>query len=222
MDIVQENLSNKWHLARQKWQGFHWIFFLDVQGLTLCLLRFETAYYDKNFDSAITELKCAANLLRASGAAMTLAGSFKKEHYETLVRPSMMPPQMSIDDFSGLMSWDHARLIKLWKQLSPIFGELSEPVSSSHKAFIQAFISMIQAHSDVCKKFVGNSNSIRSSDPGVSVLEKILTHRLKMIDPNNTSECPFSSSDAPSEKNISGAISDPATDIKKIEKWIQT
>lgn len=71
--------------------------------------------------AAEVELTTATDLMLASGAAMELAGSFTKPEYQQEVRPSMTPPQVQSDNFSGLMSWEHAVLVQIWKRLSPVF-----------------------------------------------------------------------------------------------------
>lgn len=180
--------------ARTIWQGFHWTFFIDVQGLVLSLARFGDALTRGCMDSARVELRSAATLLRASGAAMKLAGSFSPSEYNDEVRLSMMPPGVRSDNFSGLMSWDHARLMRLWQELSPRLGDLPAALDDDHEHFVQAFVAMITAHREVCRRFVGeDSGSLRSSDCAVGILEKVLRSRLKLIDPQQRhAVCPFS------------------------------
>lgn len=182
--------------AREKWQGFHWTFFIDVQGMILSLLCFERAWKKRDYSRAETELRCTASLLKASGAAMRLAGSFSADEYEDDVRVSMTPPLLDMDNFSGLMSWEHARLVRLWQKLAPTFGSIEQhhkqELGSAHRTFVDAYIDMIGSHRAVCSRFVGDKESLRSCNPAVSVLEKLLTNRLRLIDPNGTATCPFS------------------------------
>lgn len=179
--------------ARTVWQGFHWTFFIDVQGLVLSLARFGQALQRGCTDSAGVELRSAATLLRASGAAMKLAGSFSPVEYTDEVRLSMMPPGVRSENFSGLMSWDHARLMRLWQELSPRLGNLPAALDADHEDFVQAFVSMITDHREVCRRFVGDdSGSLRSGDCAVGILEKVLRSRLKLIDPEQRhAACPF-------------------------------
>ena len=55
------------------WRGFHWAFFVNVQGLIICLRRFEAQLARGQLDQAQTELQTATELLLASGASMELA-----------------------------------------------------------------------------------------------------------------------------------------------------
>jgi hypothetical protein len=181
--------------ARMVWQGFHWTFFIDVQGLVLSLARFSDALARGCMEGAGVELRSAATLLRASGAAMQLAGSFAPVEYADDVRVSMTPPGVRADNFSGLMSWDHARLMRLWQELSPRLGDLPAALDRDHEEFVQSFVSMITSHREVCRRFVGEEDtSLRSSDCAVGILDKVLRSRLRLIDPQkrHSGGCPFS------------------------------
>lgn len=180
------------------WEGFHWIFFVYIQGLIICLSRFEINIAAGNFRQAQVELETATNLMLASGSAMELAGSFGRQEYENLIRPDMMPPKVRSDNFSGLMSWDHALLIKIWKRLSPIFETLPAVLHPQHNRFVAAYITLSTAHTAVCKKFGGDeTGSLRCNrTSAVSKLENFADHRLKLLNPNDqvTGDCPFPSS----------------------------
>lgn len=169
------------------WEGFHWLFFVYVQGLIICLRRFEIDIAAGNFRQAGVELETATDLMYASGAAMELAGSFSRQEYEHLIRPDMMPPNVRSDNFSGLMSWDHALLIKIWKRLSPVFETLPVALHPQHKRFVAAYVSLSSAHTAVCKKFGGDeTGSLRcNKTPAVSRLENFADNRLKLLDPNH-------------------------------------
>lgn len=167
------------------WQRLHWSFFVNTQGLLVALHRFERALDDADIDAAKTELYSAAEMMRASGASMRLAGSFGRNAYQTQVRPTMMPPSVGVDDFSGLMSWDHATLIKLWKRLRPVFADLPEALHDAHADFVSAYKTLASSHSAVCSRFGGElSGSIRNGKkPALAVLERFYVSRRRMIDP---------------------------------------
>jgi hypothetical protein len=172
---------------QQLWSGFHWLFFVDVQGLIICLLRFERQLTAGNFSKAEVELGTATKLMLASGAAMELAGSFSRKEYEQQIRPMMMPPQVRSENFSGLMSWDHALLIKIWKRLSPVFGTLPVELNAQYEHFVAAYITLSDAHTAVCDRFGGNEKgSLRcNKTSAVSKLENFADNRLKLLDPNH-------------------------------------
>ena len=98
--------------TQEIWKGFHWSFFVNVQALIICLRRFESSLVLGDIAMAKTELETATDLMLASGASMQLAGSFSKQEYDSQIRPEMSPPYVQSDNFSGLMSWEHATLMK--------------------------------------------------------------------------------------------------------------
>lgn len=169
------------------WEGFHWSFFVYIQGLIICLNRFEIDIAAGNFQQAQVELETATDLMFASGAAMELAGNFGRQDYENLIRPEMMPPKVRSENFSGLMSWDHALLIKIWKRLSPVFETLPVALHPQHARFVEAYVSLSNSHTAVCKKFGGDQKgSLRcNKSSAVSRLEKFADNRLKLIDPDH-------------------------------------
>lgn len=177
------------------WQGFHWSFFINIQGLIISLRRFEAALALDNLSAAETELATATELMLASGASMELAGSFSHAQYEQTVRPTMTPPQVKSTNFSGLMSWEHAALMQIWKRLRPAFETLPVELKSQHQAFIQAHSSLSTAHRAVCEKFGGaDGGSIRfNRSCAVDTLDKFNNSRRELIDPSPqaTQSCPF-------------------------------
>lgn len=182
----------------EMWEGFHWLFFVYIQGLIICLRRFETYIEASNFQQAQVELETAAELMFASGGAMELAGNFSRQEYEHLIRPDMMPPNVKSDNFSGLMSWDHALLIQIWKSLSPVFETLPDPLAPHYDKFVAAYLSLSSSHTAICDKFGGDeAGSLRcNKTSAVSKLEKFANNRLKLLDPSHrlTGSCPFSCS----------------------------
>lgn len=165
------------------WQGFHWSFFINVQGLILSLRRFEVRLAQGDLDQAEIELATATDLMLASGASMELAGSFSRDAYEYDVRQSMTPPQVYSSNFSGLMSWDHAALMQLWKRLRPIFGALPSALQPQHRKFVQAYSSLAHAHRAVCEKFGGaEGGSLRFEQScALEILDNFSCSRMALI-----------------------------------------
>ena len=170
--------------AYEIWISMHWVFFLHVQSLIICLLRFQAAIDEGNIPKARVELNAAITLLLASGSAMTLAGGFPREAYETEVRGLMVPPNVAVANFSGLLSADHADLIKLWKQLTPYFKNLPPELKIEHRNFKAAYLELAAGHRAVCDKFGGgDAPSLRSQTTALDELDKFEKARLKLIDP---------------------------------------
>ncbi|MEL6930608.1 MAG: siderophore biosynthesis protein [Cyanobacteria bacterium J06600_6] len=177
------------------WQGFHWSFFINIQGLIISLRRFEISVAENDLAQAEIELQTATQLMLASSASMVLAGSFSQQEYEAEVRVMMMPPNVESVNFSGLMSWEHSALIQIWKRLRPIFANLPDVLKSEHQKFIDAYARLADAHSAVCEKFGGDrSGSLRCKDnTALDTLDKFSSRRRSLIDPNSSKNdrCPF-------------------------------
>lgn len=177
------------------WKGFHWSFFINIQGLIICLHRFEMSLAVGNIPAAQIELEAAAELMMASGASMKLAGSFSRQEYESQVRPTMTPPHVQSNDFSGLMSWEHSWLVKIWKRLQPAFEKLPATLLPEYDKFVAAYFSLAIAHKAVCEKFGGaEAGSLRcDKSTAVEVLDRFGQNRWRLIDPNLkvSNGCPF-------------------------------
>lgn len=176
------------------WREFHWAFFLNVQGLIICLARFEAQLSSGRLKAAETELATASVLLTASAAAMELAGAFPRDVYEKTVRVSMTPPSVASEDFSGLMSWEHGVLLTIWRRLRPSFAKLPEELEGAHADFVRAYRHLAVSHTGVCAKFVGeDAGSLRFGDRGaVETLRRFGRSRLGLIDPmDKIKGCPF-------------------------------
>lgn len=167
------------------WREFHWAFFLNVQGLIICLRRFELTLARQHLDAAEEELNAASVLLVSSAAAMELASSFTPDDYEGEIRPSMTPPAVASDDFSGLMSWEHAALIGIWRELRPAFADLPDRLAAAHRDFVAAYRQLASRHSCVCARFVGQeAGSLRFGDnTAIETLRRFERGRLGLIDP---------------------------------------
>lgn len=177
------------------WKGFHWSFFVSIQALALALLYFEKAMHNNDLKDANRFLKISAAMMSSSGAAMSLAGSFKRPDYERDVRPSMTPPNVKSNDFSGLASLDHAFLVSILIRLRRIFKEIPSELNDSYEQFNQAYEFLMTSHMAVCEKFGGKEvPSLRSPNGNaLDNLEKLSRGRSKLIDPNGRgiSRCPF-------------------------------
>jgi len=176
------------------WRSFHWAFFINVQGLIICLKRFEAQLALNHVQQAQADLKTATKLLLASGAAMELAGSFSRRDYEQIVRHSMSPPHVRANNFSGLMSWEHTALMQVWKNLRPAFENLPPSLQPQHQEFVNAYLSLAKAHRAVCERFGGNEGGSLRFESGcaVEMLDRFGESRLSLIDPHRLGleKCP--------------------------------
>ena len=176
------------------WKRFHWIFFIFIQGLVICFLRFEEAIKNEKLNLVSIELETASNLMIGAGAAMKLAGSYSSNEYQEQIIPTMKPPNIKVEGFSGLMSWDHAYLVRLWKQNKKKFQNLPLFLQPQYEKFLLAYKIMASSHRNVCSKFGGGEvgGSVKHpKENAVLALEKILLSRWHMINPSHKSvpEC---------------------------------
>lgn len=189
---------------QQIWKGFHWSFFVNTQGLIICLRRFETSFAAGDLPKAQIELETAADLMLASGAAMELAGSFSRQEFENQVRPTMTPPHVKSNEFSGLMSWEHASLVRVWQRLCPIFETLPADLQPTHDKFVAAYLDLATAHKAVCQKFGGGETGSLRCDKtkAVDILDKFEQSRWRIIDPNRRAAdgCPFHNNKSQQER----------------------
>lgn len=169
------------------WREFHWAFFLDIQGLIICLLRFENFLRSGRMGAAEKELVTASTLLTSSAAAMELAATFTRETYENTVRVSMTPPSVASENFSGLMSWEHAELLTIWRRLRPSFAALPNELAHAHAEFVSAYKGLAENHACICERFVGeNTGSLRYGDrSAVETLRRFGRSRLDLISPDD-------------------------------------
>ncbi|MEM8672334.1 MAG: siderophore biosynthesis protein [Cyanobacteria bacterium P01_G01_bin.67] len=165
------------------WQGFHWSFFINIQGLIIAMLRFEKFITQNHLRLAGIELKTATDLMLAAAASMELAGDFTREEYEQQIRPTMMPPKVKSENFSGLMFWDHAYLMKIWQRIQPKFQRLPPKLKSEQDEFIQAYLTLSESHKKVCRKFGGKEISSLHSQKvtAVTTLNKFEHSRHRLI-----------------------------------------
>lgn len=176
------------------WREFHWAFFLNIQALILSLGRFELQLERGRLQDAEQELDAASGLLVSSAASMELAASFTKDVYESTIRVSMTRPAVESDDFSGLMSWEHAVLVGVWRRLKSAFADLPEELAVAHSGFVAAYRHLATSHTGVCARFVGiDAGSLRFDDRNaVDTLRRFERGRLGLIDPQGKG-CPFHS-----------------------------
>lgn len=172
------------------WKRCHWIFFIFIQGLIIFLLRFEKEFKMENFDRVAIELETGSELMFGAGAAMIMAGSYSRKEYEEQIFPTMEPPNVKAEGFSGLMYWDHAYLVTLWKQNKKTIENLPACLQNQYDKYLRAYKFMASAHTSVCSKFGGGEvgGSVKHPTGGALLaLEKIVQARWRMVNPSSKS-----------------------------------
>ncbi len=171
------------------WKRFHWIFFVFIQGMSVCLLRFGKELESGNITQAGTELETAADLMVGAGASMVFAGNFSRQEYEEQVRQTMVQPNVNSNEFSGLMSYDHAYLVTLWKRYKPHFKTLPDSLQPQYNKFLSAYEFMASSHTAVCQKFGGGETGSLKSQKSLALntLTKIIRSRWQLLNPTGHS-----------------------------------
>ncbi|MDJ0500700.1 MAG: hypothetical protein PX483_07570 [Nostocales cyanobacterium LE14-WE4] len=154
------------------WKKYHWLFFVFMQGNILCMLHLKKEMRTENMVQVGVILKSMSKLMLASGASMIFAGTPQSQEYENEIRPTMMPPYVNSPDFSGIMSYDHAYLINLWKTERELFKLIPTVLNSAYEEFLEAHEFLALAHKFVCNKYGGSQEgSLRKK--GVTALETL-------------------------------------------------
>jgi hypothetical protein len=171
------------------WKRCHWIFFVFVQGLIICLLRFAKSIESRNTSLAGIELETTAEIMLGGGVAMNLAAILSKQAYVGDIRPTMAQPQVRSDDFSGMMACDHACLVTLWKKNKTHFKTLPSSLQPQYQKMLSAYEFMASSHTAICDKFGGGETaSLRGKKTvALETLTKITRARRQTIDPNGRS-----------------------------------
>jgi hypothetical protein len=171
------------------WKRCHWIFFVFVQGLIVCLLRFKKNIESGSTVSAGIELETTAEIMLGGGVAMNLAAILSKQAYVGEVRPTMVQPRVRSEDFSGMMACDHAYLVTLWKQNKTHFKTLPSSLQPQYEKMLSAYEFMALSHTAICDRFGGGeAASLRGKkNVALETLSKITRARRQLIDPNGRS-----------------------------------
>jgi hypothetical protein len=145
----------------QRWRKGHWIFVIQIEGQILLLRKAAAAFAREDTVLAVESLRGVCILLRASAAAMRLAGDLKRADYE-LVRARMTPPLVP-EGFSGLFNEDHRELLRLIKQARPYLRLDRPELSRVQSEFLLSLNAAYAAHRYVCQRVTGSLPSIASA-----------------------------------------------------------
>lgn len=172
----------------RRWLIGHHVFAALIQGIIVTLNCFANAIRLRDLQSADSDLNIAAVLMSGSGLALRFTGDFGPDEYDSVVRPTMMPPQ-SPPRMSGIMAMDHRYLIKTLRGMKEVFVNLDPGLNMRHLQFFSAFKEAYEAHGYVCEHFRGNERpsllSADSSESAVTALDKLKHARLEILKPSS-------------------------------------
>ncbi len=165
-----------------RWIRGHQIFAALTQGLLLSFQAMGRAIRAGQTSEINRWADLTASLLRGSGAAFMLTADFPVEQYNSVVRPSMMPPAAPIC-LSGLMSIDHRLLVQVMRDLKPALKSLHEHDPARHEKIHAELTTVYDRHILVCARFVGKRPSLLTAGSteksGPQLVEQFKQLRLK-------------------------------------------
>jgi hypothetical protein len=149
-------------LAVRRWKGGHHAFHVLLVAMNTRLDQASDLLDHGEYDRAAPLLDELAGLYRAATALMRYASDFRAADYETLVRPSMMPPFAS-PGFSGLANQDHAIMLDRMARLRAAVSrdeDASERVKAAGGRLVAAQKDNRASHMLVCRRFVPEGQSL--------------------------------------------------------------
>jgi hypothetical protein len=169
----------------RRWRAGHHAFFPLIQSIVVGLSCFKNALLDGAEPAAGDALRFAAATMRASASAMRFAADFVPAEYAGMVRPAMAPPYLPTG-LSGVMSEDHERLVRSFRELRELFPLLHGDLRRLRDEFVDVVDNVYEAHKHVCGRFDGDRVvSLRmnrsSSESAVGVLDQLQKARLKLL-----------------------------------------
>ena len=168
-----------------RWIDSHHSFFVFISVLITLQKSIKTSIDERDYIEAKESLWAAAALLRASTSALRLAGDIDPEIYDQ-IRLTMEPPHVP-KGFSGLLSADHAVLIKSIRSVGKDLFRHRNKLTPAIEFYWQSWEDCYAAHANVCSSAVDDNGSLRAdSTPASTQLMKF--YRERTI---NASGCPF-------------------------------
>jgi hypothetical protein len=168
----------------RRWINGHQVFLVIIQGLIGECRRLVQALGDRHHEGTNETFDRLSDLLNGSAVALRFTGDFPPADYEDVVRPSMMPP-LAPAGMSGLLSSDHAHLIKLMSALKCKLVTLDPACAEAYQRFRDALSGAYDAHLFVCERFTGRKPSLltvlNAETAAVEVLNRFKRSRLAML-----------------------------------------
>ena len=184
--VIPRKLNEKLDPMR-RWLLGHHVFMVVIQGMVVAFNCFGDAMKAGDHREAEAALELATVLMWGSASALRFTGDFKPAEYESVVRPSMMPPSAP-SELSGLMSIDHQCLVSTLTDLKPVFKGLEGELKNRQHLLTQAFTAAYEAHKYVCSRFVGDERpSLKMGEQakksGLTVLGHFQNSRVRLVSP---------------------------------------
>jgi hypothetical protein len=164
-------LSPSQRVAVKRWKLGHHTFHVLLVAMNTKLEAVVELLEEERWDAASAAILDLARLYDAATAAMRYTSDFRRVHYETLLRPSMMPPFAS-PGFSGVFNREHALMLAGVRRIRVYVKEREErlpaQVLAAWERLREAQQANVDSHMLVCQRFV---------DDGVSLLKEFFDQR---------------------------------------------
>lgn len=159
-------LSSEQADAVTRWKLGHHVFHLLLTTMNTRLREAARQLSTQDWSAAAATLAELARLYDSATATMRYAADFPRVEYESLIRPSMMPP-FARQGFSGVFNAEHAAMLAGLRALRELYrprqAEAPEPVRAAWRRLLDAQRVNRRNHMFVCRRFV---------DDGVSLLQE--------------------------------------------------
>ncbi|MEO1028541.1 MAG: hypothetical protein AAFX02_05730, partial [Pseudomonadota bacterium] len=142
-----------------RWQDGHTLFICLDQGLIAQLVAILEALNAGDLDSARIGLESAAAIFHATAVALLQTGAMSREEYESIVRPTMEPPNVAAG-FSGTFLAEHRRLLRLVKEVNTALSNRPAELSDAYDRYVMAINASYSAHRHCCELVAGDKPSL--------------------------------------------------------------
>lgn len=151
----------------RRWRVGHWMFFVGTQASLGSMRSFFRFLQAHEFVQAGLALQRAAMDLRFCAAAFRYAGDMTPESYEMIIVKDMPSKQPGLPDFSGIQFSHFRALNELLRRSRNIFRNLPMELREPHTKLMDAAITMVQEHINVCRRLTkGGRPSLLSAKNG--------------------------------------------------------
>lgn len=153
--------------ATVRWKLGHQVFHLLLATMNTRLDEVCRLLDAEDWEALPPALLDLAGLYDAATATMRYAADFPRSEYETMVRPSMMPPFASAG-FSGVYNAEHAAMLSGMQELrlrfirrrAVVSAPVPAPVSAAWRQLLDAQRRNRRHHMLVCRRFVESGPSL--------------------------------------------------------------
>lgn len=149
--------------AALRWKLGHHAFHVLLVAMNTRVHEAEAGLAAHDWRAAVRSLRDLTELYDAATATMHYTSSFRRDEYESFVRPSMMPPFVS-PGFSGVFNQEHEQMLDGVKRLRSFMKErrsrLPDQVVVAWERLWEAQRTNRNSHMLVCRKFVDEGQSL--------------------------------------------------------------